>query len=212
MLDISQISLMPKSLKNRILEIKNFTDKDFIINNFSAYDDEEIPDPVQINFIDNLDFIIGYGRGYWPGIDEEFTLVRLRDSEKYIWLYTDYESVKTFSAEKELLNTFIFEMDSFQQREYFSDLLSRDQQIPVIPGDIEKFSLTIWSEIASENRTIRDEFNKIIEIEKKRIKKLELDAAMNIFEKTPGITKIEQNKGKIIAEFGDKKYEIILTV
>lgn len=212
MLNINEISLMPKSLKTTILEIKNITDKDYLMNNFSAYEDEEIPEPIQIDFIDGLEFIIGYGRGYWPGIDEEFTLVRLKHSGEYIWVYTDYEKVKTYRVPKESLDTIIFEMDSSQQRQYFSNLLSSNKEFPVIPGDIEKFSLTIWSEIARENRRLRDEFNKLIEIEKNLIKKQELDAAIKIFEKTPGLTNLEQNKGKIIVEFGDKQYEIKIKV
>ena len=207
-IDIDKISIMPVSLEKAIASLncrkQNVGDVDF--------DEEMEMEPVddrQLNLINNLEFIAGYGRGYWAGVDEEITLIRLKNTGEYYWFYTDYSSVRTYKETKCSAEKVLFDMTMEQQKRYFVEVLTKFEQASLILGDVESFCSDIWSNIANHNRRIREQFNYTISKVQKADKQERLQKALKQFKETPGLIDIKISSGKLIAKFpGNLSYEI----
>ncbi|WP_456364104.1 hypothetical protein [Priestia aryabhattai] len=207
-IDIDKISIMPISLEKVIggLSCRGYVDEGVDLE-----DGEEIElvDDRQIKLIKNLEFIVGYGRGYWAGIDEEITLIRLKNTREYYWFYTDYSSVRTYKETKQSAEKVLFSMTMEQQKRYFVEVLTKFEQAPLIPGDLESFCSDVWSNIANQNRSIRKQFKYTLSKIQKAEKQERLQKALKQFKETPGLVSIEISSDRLIAKFpGDLSYEI----
>lgn len=207
-IDIDKISIMPISLEK---VIAGLSCSGYVDAGVDLEDGEEIElvDDGQINLIKTLEFIVGYGRGYWAGVDEEITLIRLKDTREYYWFYTDYSSVRTYKETKQSAEKVLFNMTMEQQKRYFVEVLTKFEQASLIPGDVESFCSDVWSNIANQNRSIRKQFKYTLSKIQKDEKQERLQIALKQFKETPGLVSIEVSSDRLIAKFpGDLSYEI----
>ncbi|WP_341284978.1 hypothetical protein [Priestia megaterium] len=204
-INIDEISVMPKKLRSVIHSLNTRTENNISMNTEGDFE----LDPLHLRFINDIEFIVGYGRGYWAGVDEEFTLIRLKDNCKYYWVYTDYSYVKVYAESKETVEKVLFSMSVEQQKRYFVEMLTKFKQESILRGDIELFCGEIWSEIAKVNKEIRNEFQREMLKVKKKIKEDHLQQAFNYFKTTQGLVKLEIESGKLVAEFPENiRFEI----
>ena len=204
-INIDKISVMPKKLRSVIDSLNTRTENNI---RMSTEEDFEL-DPLHLRFINDIEFIVGYGRGYWAGVDEEFTLIRIKDTRKYYWVYTDYSYVKVYAESKEAVEKVLLDMSVEQQKRYFVEMITKFKQESILRGDIELFCGEIWSEIAKVNKEIRNEFQREISKVKKKLKEEHLQQAFNYFKTTEGLVKLEVESGRLVAEFPENiRFEI----
>lgn len=207
-INIDEISVMPKKLRSVIASLNTRIENNISINTEEDFELEPL-DPLHLKFINDIEFIVGYGKGYWAGVDEEFTLIRLKDTRKYYWVYTDYSYVKVYTESKETVEKVLFSMSVEQQKRYFVEMLTKFKQESILRGDIELFCGEIWSEIAKVNKEIRNEFQCEMSKVKKKLKEEHLQQAFNYFKTTKGLVKLEVGSGKLVAEFPENiRFEI----
>ncbi|MGF9891753.1 hypothetical protein ABEX78_24125 [Priestia megaterium] len=207
-INIDEISVMPKELRSVIDSFNTRTENNIRMSTEEDFELDPL-DPLHLKFINDIEFIVGYGRGYWIGVDEEFTLIRIKDTRKYYWVYTDYSYVKVYAESKEAVEKVLLDMSVEQQKRYFVEMITKFKQESILRGDIELFCGEIWSEIAKVNREIRNEFQREISKVKKKLKEEHLQQAFNYFKTTEGLVKLEVESGRLVAEFPENiRFEI----
>lgn len=66
-LDIDMLSFETIGTRKIVSKLREENDKNILINTFSDMD-EEMPDPEQVDFLDKIEYVTGYGRNYISAI------------------------------------------------------------------------------------------------------------------------------------------------
>lgn len=200
---------MPKKIRDAVTSLEETSIENALKHKSDIYFDDEELDPMQIGFINDLEFITGYGRGYWAGVDEEFTLVRQRSTKLYYWLYTDYRTCKAYKVSRSEAEHLIFVKEIKDQRSYFTTLLVRAAPVELIPGDTGGFCVDVWSKLAIFNGELRMDFKRFVANLTAIEKKKERITAIDYFKNTPNLISIEVISNRVIATFRTgEKFEI----
>ncbi|MGN5650801.1 hypothetical protein [Bacillus sp. Brlt_9] len=197
-LDIDMLSFITVGTQEFLSKLRNENDKNILINTFSQMDDE-IPDPEQVDFLDKIEYVTGYGSGYWAGVNEEITLVRLKETRSYYWFLMNYpyNIFESYKEEKNIVEDVVFKMNMDDKAAYFLNIFSTKPKDNIIPGDIEAFQRNIWWYLSQENKYLR----KLFELEVKKIlisiQQQQVKESMKYFQETPGVVSILEKKGSI---------------
>ncbi|WP_088363015.1 hypothetical protein [Bacillus cereus] len=197
-LDIDMLSFVTVGTNELVSKLRKENDKNILINTFSQMDDE-IPDPEQVDFLDKIDYVTGYGNGYWAGVNEEITLVRLKETGEYYWFLMNYHYniFESYKEEKNVVEDVVFKMNMDDKAAYFLNIFSTKPTDCIVPGDIATFQSNIWWYISQENKYLR----KMFELEVKKIlisiQQQQVKESMKYFQETPGVVSILEKKGSI---------------
>ncbi|MED2737253.1 hypothetical protein [Bacillus toyonensis] len=211
-LDIDMLSFETVGTREIVSKLREENDKNILINTFSEMDDE-VPDPEQVDFLDKIEYVTGYGKNYWAGVNEEITLVRLKETGDYYWFLMNYPHniFESYKEEKKVVEDVVFKMDMDDKAAYFLKKFSTKPKDNIIPGDIEAFQRNIWWEIGIQNKYLR----KMFELEVKKllisIEQQYIRDSMKYFKETPGVISLLEKRGSLqLTLENGKMFEVTL--
>jgi len=157
---------MPSELK-KVIDILNEHSKEIYKEEPNEENEgKKAIEPEHLKILNNLEFITGYGDGYFAGVLDEYTLVREKDSGQYYWFYIhlERETFKVFPVNKEQVETIIIE-DDVRAIEMHIQALEDREGIPCVKFEEDEFKIYVWMRIAACNYELRQEFKKFIEVQ-----------------------------------------------
>lgn len=165
-INLDKLSFMPNELKT-VINILNKHSKEIYKEEPNEEDEgKKAIEPEHLKIMNNLDFITGYGDGYFAGVFDEYTLVREKDSGNYFWFYVHYERelFKVFPAKKEEVEPLVLD-DDRRDIEMYIEALEDSRGIPYVKFNEDDFKIYVWMRIASCNYELRQEFEKFISVQ-----------------------------------------------
>lgn len=174
--NLDKLSFMPSDMRDFIVDLKRRS-KDIYTEQPDEEDErKKAIEPDHLKIISNLDFVVGYGRGYFAGALDEYTLVREKDSGNYFWFYLHFEEeeFKVYAVEKKEIDEMILNQDSRRIKAYLENI---EENVPVtyITFKQEEFIYNIWWHTARFNNEIRQEFENYMERQKEKYQENLLD-------------------------------------
>lgn len=165
-INLDKLSFMPNELK-AVIDILNEHSKEIYKEEPNEEDEgKKAIEPEHLKIVNNLDFITGYGDGYFAGALDEYTLVREKDTGNYFFFYIhkEREIFKVFQVKKEEIKTMIIEDDP-RAIDMYIQALEDSEGIPYVKFKEDDFKIYVWMRIASCNYELRQEFERFIKLQ-----------------------------------------------
>ncbi|WP_456364105.1 hypothetical protein [Priestia aryabhattai] len=175
-LNLDKLSFMPTEMAAFILGLKRRS-KDIYTEQPEEEDEhKKAIEPEHLKIISNLNFVVGYGRGYFAGALDEYTLVREKDSGNYYWFYLHFEDeeFKVYAAQKKEIDKMILNQDSKRIKAYLENI---EENVPInyITFKEEEFIYNVWWHITRFNSELRQEFENYMERQREKYQENLLD-------------------------------------